>query len=55
MVKDDSSENENSISLILNEYENKIKKMVSNNKEKERIKMLYDELTRRNKDDMLRN
>jgi hypothetical protein len=29
--------------------------MVSNNKDKERIKMLYDELNRRNKDDMLRN
>lgn len=29
--------------------------MVSNNKDKDRIKMLYDELNRRNKEDMLRN
>lgn len=41
--------------MILNEYENKIKKLVSNNKDKERIKMLYDELNQRNKDDLLRN
>jgi len=53
--KEDDSTTENSISMILNEYENKITKMVTNNKDKERIKMLYDELNRRNKDDLLRN
>lgn len=41
--------------MILNEYESKIKNLVHNNKDKERIKLLYDELNNRNKDDLLRN
>lgn len=38
--KDEDCPSDNSISMILNEYENKIKKLVTNNKDKERIKML---------------
>jgi len=44
-----------SLSLIVNEYEKQINNMVNENKEKSKIKLLYNELLNKNKKDILNN
>ena len=55
MIKEKSSQIENGISLIINEYQNIINKIFSNNKEKEHIKSMNDDFNSHNKDDILYN
>jgi len=54
-VYENSIDFDNSISLIVAEYENKINKMVNHNQDQTKMKMLHDELLKKSKSELLKN